>query len=186
MSTTTRKKNVSAEQLAAIPDDGNRYELVEGELRMMSPAGGRHGWIASRLNRLLSNHVEANQLGAVFAAETGFLLSTDPDTVRAPDVAFVSTEEMNQIDDLDGYVPVVPDLVVEVVSPNDSSSEVEAKSEMWLSAGAAIVLVVDPVNQTIRVYRSRSTIEVLHRGDQLDANDAVTGWKLMVSDIFPS
>jgi Uma2 family endonuclease len=176
--------NVTATQLAALADDGVRYELVKGELRMMSPAGGRHGWIASRLNRLLGNHVVANRLGAVFAAETGFLISTNPDTVRAPDVAFVSAEQMARIDDLDGYLPLAPDLAAEVVSPNDSSSEVEAKAAMWIEAGTAMVLVVDPANQSVRVYRSRSAIQVLYPGDRLDAGEVIQGWTLAVSELF--
>lgn len=91
---------ISADQLFAMPDDGNRYELVHGELRMMSPAGGEHGWIAMRLARRLDDHVEQQALGIVFAAETGFRISTDPDTVRAPNVAFVRQDQIKSIGDL--------------------------------------------------------------------------------------
>lgn len=77
---STIPRPVTADQLMAMPDDGKRYELVAGVLHMMSPAGGEHGWIASRLDRLLGNHVDARDLGTVFAAETGFLISTTPDT----------------------------------------------------------------------------------------------------------
>lgn len=89
---------------------------------MMSPAGGEHGRIAMKIGRLLGNHVAARQSGEVFAAETGFLLSQDPDTVRAPDVAFVNARAFTELQDTSGYLPLAPDLVVEVVSPNDSSS----------------------------------------------------------------
>lgn len=183
MSTATNR--TTASQLAAMKDDGQRYELVEGELRMMSPAGGLHGWIALRLGRLLGAHVDENGLGAVFAAETGFLIASNPDTVRAPDVAFVSSSQLSKLDGIDGYLPISPDLVVEVVSPNDSSTDVEAKAEMWIEAGTRMVLVVDPSNRSIRVYRDKHSIEVLHIGDELDAGDIVNSWALKVADAFP-
>lgn len=81
---------ITAEQLATMPSDGKRYELVKGVLSTMSPAGGRHGRIAGRVFKLLANHVDDHQLGCTFAAETGFLIARDPDTVRAPDAAFSS------------------------------------------------------------------------------------------------
>ena len=90
MSTTTNP--MTAQQLAALPDDGKRYELVRGELHMMSPAGHEHGRVAMRLGSQLEQHVRGHQLGTVYAAETGFLIAREPDTVRAPDVAFVSAQ----------------------------------------------------------------------------------------------
>lgn len=177
--------HITADQLLGMPDDGKRYELVEGVLQMMSPAGGRHGTVAFDLAFALGQHVKSKGLGSVFAAETGFLISTDPDTVRAPDVAFVRHQRMQELKDFDGYLPLAPDLVGEVVSPNDSTSEVEAKSQMWLAAGVKMVMVVDPANQTVRVYRTPSQIDVFHQGDAFDATDVVEGWKLKVADIFP-
>lgn len=182
MSTAASKH--TANQLAAMPDDGNRYELVQGELKMMSPAGGRHGRIAMRIGSLLEQHVRKNKLGEVFAAETGFLLDTDPDTVRAPDAAFVRFEVVEQLDSLDGYLPVAPDLAIEVVSPSDSSTDVEAKAQMWLERGSKLVLVVDPATSSIRCYRSRSEITVHFAGDTVDASHAVEGWKFEVADVF--
>ena len=174
----------TAEQLAKMPRDGNRYELVEGLVRMMSPAGGRHGQVAMRLGSLLDQHVIANRLGVVFAAETGFLLATNPDAVRAPDVAFVCRDSFEKLEDVQGYLNVAPDLVAEVVSPNDSSSQIESKAQMWLAAGTAIVLVVDPASQTIRVYRDPTTIKVLRADDVLEVDEVVKGWKLKVAAIF--
>jgi Uma2 family endonuclease len=176
---------ITADQLLGMPDDGKRYELLEGVIQMMSPAGGRHGSVAFDLAFALGQHVKSKGLGSVFAAETGFLISTDPDTVRAPDVAFVRHKRMQELENLDGYLPLAPDLVGEVVSPNDSTSEVEAKSQMWLAAGVRMVLVVDPANETIRVYCTPSQIDVFHHGDTIDATDVVEGWKLKVADVFP-
>ena len=151
---------------------------------MMSPAGGRHGKVAMRIGKLLSVHVDEKQLGVTFAAETGFLIATNPDTVRAPDVAFLSTEKWESVKDEIGYLPIAPDLVVEVVSPNDASTAIEAKAQMWLESGVQLVMVVDPEVQTVRVYRDTSRIDVLHLGDTLDAGDVITGWKLDVDKVF--
>jgi Uma2 family endonuclease len=120
----------------------------------------------------------------VFAAETGFILSTNPDTVRAPDVAFATHEQLALIQDADSYLPFVPRLVVEVVSPSDSSSHVESKIDMWIAAGVKLALVADPVNQSLRVYRPKKGIEIVRRGGVLNADDAVAGWELAVDDIF--
>ena len=180
----TKSEIRSAAQLYLMPNDGNRRELVKGILIVMSPAGSEHGRIASRILTRLSNHVEANNLGETFAAETGFLIETDPDTVRAPDAAFVSHETMRTVDDTSAYLPLAPDLVVEVLSPSDSSSDVEAKVEQWLNAGSQIVLVADPKNATLRVYRSKSEIQVLHSGEVLASGEVCKDWQLAVDDIF--
>lgn len=180
---STVPQPVSAEQLAALPP-GKRYELVKGELKMMSPAGGQHGLIAMQIGSMLNHHVRKHKLGRVFAAETGFRLATEPDTVRAPDVAFVGSGKMSTVENLVGYLPFAPDLAVEVVSPNDSFSAVESKAEMWLQSGCKMCLVVDPENQSVRVYRNTSVIEVLHSGDTLDANDVVEGWQVAVAEFF--
>lgn len=182
MSTTT--KQTTADELMRLPDDGMRYELIRGELRMMAPAGGQHGRVAMRIGSMLEQHVHTNQLGEVFAAETGFLLARNPDTVRAPDAAFVSRRSLASVQDLTQYVPVPPDLAIEVVSPRDSSSAVEEKSQFWLEHGTQVVLVVDPATETIRIYRDRSSIEVRHPGESVDLHPLVDGWCFDVADVF--
>lgn len=175
---------MTAERLFAISDNGRRYELVEGELRVMSPAGNLHGRIAMRVGSSIEQHVRAHKLGVVFAAETGFLLARDPDTVRAPDAAFVSTERFAPHADAEGYLPLAPDLAVEVVSPNDTFSQVEEKALAWLDAGSFLVLVVDPGTRTVHVYRAKDKIAVLDEHDELDATDVVPGWKPSVGELF--
>jgi Uma2 family endonuclease len=175
---------MTAKQLAGIPDDGKRYELVLGELHMMSPAGHEHGRVAMRIGSILEQHVRMHQLGTVYAAETGFLLSREPDTVRAPDAAFVSRERLTQAVEVAGYLPLAPNLVAEVVSPHDTFTQVEEKAHAWLEAGTSMVLVVDPGTRTVRVYRTKDNIAVLYEGDQLDAGDVVPGWKLPVGELF--
>ncbi len=181
---TVAQQLVTAEQLLQMPDDGYRYELVEGELRRMSPAGHQHGRIILNLSAPLHHYVRTHHLGAVYAAETGFQLASDPDTVRAPDVAFVRQERVDAAHEVTGYYPGAPDLAAEVVSPHDLYTEVEEKVITWLDSGTSMVLIVNPRKRTITVYRSRSAIKVLSENDELEGADVVPGWTMPVRDVF--
>ncbi len=172
------------DQFAALSLEAGRSELVEGELRMMLPAGGRHGRVAMNCGRLLANHVDEHKPGVVYAAETGFVLARDPDTVRAPDVAFVSADRVSQIGDESAFIPFAPDLAIEVISPNDSFSGVEEKAFSWLGAGTRLVLLVDPANETVHVYRSADNITVLGKADVISASDVVDGWQVAVAELI--
>ncbi len=151
---------------------------------MMSPAGGRHGRIAVQLAHLLKTHVDRNHLGVVFAAEAGFLIQTEPDTVLAPDVSFVSRIKFEAVENEAQYLPLAPELVAEVLSPSDRFAKVESKALAWLSAGTKLVLVVDPENETVHAYWSKKRIEIFDRTETIDCNDAVANWMLIVADIF--
>lgn len=177
---------MTAEDLLRLPDDGFRYELVRGELRKMPPAGYQHGKIAVRLTTPLDQHASAHRLGVVCAAETGFRLGSSPDTVRAPDVAFIRRERVEAVGDVKGYWPGAPDLVAEVVSPGDRYTEVQDKVLDWLSAGTRMVLVVEPATRVITVYRSLTDITVLGEADVLNGGDVVPGWRLPVREVFAS
>jgi Uma2 family endonuclease len=176
---------VTAEQLENMSQPGIRFELVKGELRRMTPAGFEHGAIALAVGSLLRQHVLSNGLGKTCAAETGFLVSRDPDTVRAPDAAFVSNERLSEISsDYKRYLPIVPDLVVEVISPNDTSKEVEEKAQFWIQAGSKMVLVIEPSTRTLRVIDDSSKITVLRDSDTFNAGDVVPGWQFEVAELF--
>ncbi|MCI0416785.1 Uma2 family endonuclease [bacterium] len=175
---------VSAEELLKMPDDGFRYDLVRGILKKMSPGGKKHGKVAIKISSPLARHVEVNNLGEVYAAETGFKLASNPDTVRAPDVAFLSRKRVKKIGDIEGFIPGAPDLAVEVVSPSDSFSEVEEKVLEWLDSGTKLVIVADSRKRTLSAYRSRTDIRVLKEGDILDCSDVVPDWQLPVKGIF--
>lgn len=175
---------MTADELLRMPDDGRRYELVRGELRTMTPAGHTHGRVAMRLSWPLAQYVEANGLGVVYAAETGFLLARDPDTVRAPDVAFVRRERVEMVGDAEGYWPGAPDLAVEVISPSDAYAEVESKVTEWFRAGARMVIVVNPDNRTTKVYRGATDVTVLTEDGEIDGADVVPGWRLPVRELF--
>ena len=178
------RQQVTADELLHMPDDGFRYELVRGELRRMAPAGNVHGRVAMSFAWRLARHVEENRLGTVYAAETGFRLATDPDTVRAPDVAFVSRERVEAVGEVEGYWPGAPDLAVEVISPNDSHVEVEEKVFDWLEAGTKMVLAVNPRRRSVTLYRSQSDITIVTGTDVLDGGDVVPGFQLTLQEIF--
>src|SRR2546426_628725 len=147
MSTTT---SVTADELLALPTGmGKRYELIAGELRTMSPAGWRHGEIIANVSELLGVFIRKTNLGRRFGAETGFLLRRDPDTVRAPDFAFIANEHLPKAKPKEAFWPGAPDLAVEVLSPGDTSGEVSEKIEEWLTAGCKAVWVIDPKLQTV-------------------------------------
>lgn len=167
-----------------MPDDGLRRELVRGELRTMSPAGFKHGRIAARVARVLDAHVEEAGHGVALGAETGFVLSRDPDTVRAPDAAFVSQDRVEKVGDTAKYWPGAPDLAVEVVSPDDSFREVQEKALEWLAAGTIAVLVLDPAERTATVYRRGGDAHVHGTDDMLDLGDAVPGFSVTVARLF--
>jgi Uma2 family endonuclease len=151
----------------------------------MVPTGGEHGWVAARFGSRLVRHVEAHDLGVAFAAETGFRLTVDPDTVRAPDAAFMRWERVPPPAERHGYWPGAPDLAVEVLSPDDRPGEVAQKVAMWLAYGARLVIVADPVARTLRLHRPGQPATTLTAADTLDADDAVPGWTIAVADLFP-
>jgi Uma2 family endonuclease len=177
----TQLRTMTADELLAMPKDGIRRELVEGELREMTPAGGDHGEIGMRLGWRLAQFVETQHLGVVYNSDTGFRLARDPDTVRCPDVGFIARERYARFR---GVVDRAPDLAVEIVSPSDTYSDVRAKVHEYLNAGTRLVLVIDPPAQTVDVYRSRTDHIELTRDDVLDCGDVVPGWKLPVREIF--
>lgn len=180
----TLTKPMTADELLAMPDDGYRYELIEGGLRRMSPAGDEHGRVGMELAIPLGSHVKQNKLGKLYLAETGFLIKTNPDTVRAPDIAFVRIERIAQGPGVKGYRVGAPDLAVEVVSPGDTVSEVEEKVAEWLEGGARMVWVVSPKLHTVTVYRSLTDIVTLTEKDKLDGADVVPGFQMNVAEIF--
>ena len=174
----------TADELLERPDDGFRFELVKGELVKTAPAGSEHGKIAMRLGWRLAQHVESQNLGNVYAAETGFQLASNPDTVRAPDVAFVRQERVAEAGEVRGFWPGAPDLAVEVISPGDIYTEVEHKVLDWLQAGTLMVVVVNPRQRIVTLYRSRADIVILTQDDTLDGKDVVPGWSLPIQELF--
>lgn len=183
---TTITQLLTADELFAMPDDGFRSELIKGELIRMSPAGDLHGEVTVRITGPLFTHVSAHNLGKVYAAETGFLITQNPDTVRAPDVAFVSRQRIEAAGQVRSFRTGAPDLAVEVLSPGDSVSYVEGKVTEWLDAGSRMVWVVSPKLRTVTVYRSVTDIIILTEKDTLEGADVVPGFQIAVADLFQS
>ncbi len=175
---------MTADELLRLPDDGMRHELVRGELRTMPPSGYEHGQQTSIVDTFLRPYVKLNNLGDVVAGDVGFRLTTDPDTVRAPDVAFVSAERVRAVGRVTGFWPGAPDLVVEVIPPNDLYTEVEDKVAEWLEHGARLVCVVNPRRRTVARHRPGEAVVILTERDLLDGEDVVPGWTLAVRELF--
>jgi len=176
---------MTADDLLALPDNGMRHELVAGELHEMPPAGGEHGFVAHeaghRLRLFLGQHPEIG--GGLFAAETGFRLSRDPDTVRAPDVAYVSEARL-PLARVPGYPEMAPDLVVEVVSPNDRAGEIQSKVDEWLQAGTQAVWVLYSATHSAMIYQSDGALQLLHADDMLTGEPALPGFSIRLSELF--
>ncbi|CAN5616833.1 Uma2 family endonuclease [soil metagenome] len=181
---TETKTGMTAEELIALPGDGMRRELVKGELREMPPAGALHGDAAMNIGALLKNHVKANGLGRVPAAGTGFIIARNPDTTRAPDTGFISKERIPTEGPPDGYWELAPDLAVEVVSPNDTATEVQEKAREWIEAGVKLVWVVYPKTRSVVVHKSLKDITTFTEEETLSVEGGVPGFECRVREIF--
>lgn len=181
---STEVQLMTADELLALPRGQFRYELINGELKKMSPAGHDHGRIAMELAGPLQLFVKKKKLGKIYAAETGFVLTTNPDTVRAPDIAFIRQERVGQVGRSKGYWIGPPDLAVEVISPSDTVGEVEGKVHMWLERGTRLVWVVSPKLCNVTVYRSLTDIKILTEKNTLDGGDVVPGFQIPIAEIF--
>lgn len=181
---TTDRRLMTAEELLQLPDDGQRHELVRGELRTMPPTTPEHGWLALDLASPLRSHVRASRLGVVMVNDVGFKLTQRPDTVRAPDIAFVSRERLPELGDARHYPVGAPDLAVEVISPNDLYTEVDEKIAEWLAHGTRLVWVVNPRRRVVAVHRPGQPTRTLGEADVLDGEDVVPGFRLPLRELF--
>ncbi|HEU4768452.1 MAG TPA: Uma2 family endonuclease [Pyrinomonadaceae bacterium] len=179
MSTTTTHL-MTAEDLLNMPDDGNRHELIKGELLTMPVPKLRHGFVTAKLLVLLYNHVTANNLG-LLVGESGFHLETGPDTVLGPDSAFIARDRVGT--DKDCFYPGAPDLAVEVLSPSDRRGKVERKTALYLELGGRSVWNVDPQKRTVEVCHANGERKLFHESDELIDN-TVPGFRVAVSEIF--
>jgi Uma2 family endonuclease len=184
MATGVQEQLLTAEEFFSMPDDGNRYELVQGRLVCMAAAGGLHGKIASRVDHRLRDFIEAHGLGEVCTAETGFRLAQNPDTVRAPDVAFVARARIPAAGVPEGFWPFAPDLAVEVVSPSDRFDEVMSKVQEYLNAGTRLVWVLHPRTQTVMVYHATGEAQLLRGQDELSGADVLPGFRCRGDELF--
>jgi Uma2 family endonuclease len=174
---------VTAEDLLQTTILNKRTELVRGQLIVREPAGARHGSVVMNLTIQLGMYVQRAGAGQLFAAETGFTLRRGPDTVRAPDIAFVRRERLP--DPIgDGFPELAPDLVVEVLSPGDRPGETLAKVADWIDAGTRLIWVVDAQRRIARVYRQDGTESLVAESDSLDGEAVLPGFTCFLGSIL--
>lgn len=179
-------KDLTGEDLLTIsannPD--TRYELIEGELIEMPPTGLEHGKFEFRIAKLIDRFVEEHRLGTVMTGEVGYHTRSDDKTVRAADVAFASYERMPQDETPSNYGNIAPELIVEIVSPNDSATKIEEKVNEWLDFGVSLVWIVYPKTKHIHVFTHDRSGTILRSDDTLTGADVLQGFKVAVSDLF--
>jgi Uma2 family endonuclease len=174
---------MTADELLLIRLPDKRTELVRGRLLVREPGGARHGAVAMRLGYRIMAHAEAHDLGRVYAAETGFKLESNPDTVRAPDVAFITRDRLPEVEP-QGYPSRVPDLAVEVLAHDDHPADTLEKVAQWLRAGVRLVWVVDSDKRTARVYRADGSESLLGPDGALDGEDVLPGFRCPLADLW--
>lgn len=171
----------TAEDLYDLPLDDVRAELVRGDVVCEPPAGFGHGVGALEIGYHLRRFLEDHPLGVACGAETGFVLSRDPDTVRAPDAAFVTRERADRFAAREKFFEGAPDLAAEVVSPGDSWRQVADKVRDYLTAGTRLVWVIDPRRRTVTVHRPGTAPRVLGEDDLLDGGEVLPGFAVPVN-----
>lgn len=183
---TTGAKLLTAEDLLRLSNtgDGRRFELLDGVLVEMPPTAPPHDFARNNIAYELTTFVRAHRSGYVFSGDTGYILRRNPDSVRAPDVSFITRERIPDGRFSAGYSEIMPDLAIEVVSPNDTAAEVERKAMEWLAAGVRLVLVVYPATRSVFAYRSPTDVRRFTEADTLDAEPVLPGFSCPVARLF--
>jgi len=179
-----RSRPVTIDDLYAMPEDEWKHELQGGVLISEPLPGHRHGRVAFRVAELIGTHVRKHRLGVVATNDSGFILSRSPDTLRGPDVSFVSRERFERAGDLVTAFPGAPDLAIEVLSPSNTPAGLHAKVADYLAAGTHEVWVVDPESETVVAYRTLLSPRTLRPGDILEAEEVVPGFRVDVAELF--
>ena len=182
--TTTKEKLLTADDLLDLHSKGVKGELIRGVLCETMSAGTRHGKVVMKLGFLLGSIVFPQRLGTLVGSNSGVLLEREPDTVREPDIAYYSAENMPLGEDVPGYTDTIPDLVVEIASPSDSLRSLKEKAMIWQNFGVPLVWVGYPDRREVEVYSSGGSVVTLTENDVLDGGDALPGFSCRVSEIF--
>ncbi len=179
-----KEKLLTADDLLRLYSEGIRGELIRGVLHETMASGEEHGEIVMNLGIILGGFVKPRRLGRLVASDVGVRLERDPDTVREPDLVFISAEKRPLGVRNTGYIEVAPDLVVEIVSPSDRPADVVQKARMWLSYDAGLVWVVYPDTRTVGVHCPDAPEVMLGEDDTLDGGSVLPGFSCIVRDIF--
>lgn len=182
MATTARRMTI--EELETHGGPEGLWELINGEIVEMAPAWEAHGRVAGTFHVYLGAYVLPRNLGVVYISETGYVVSEDPATVRAPDVSYIRSGRPPTQRNRDGFIRIPPDLAAEVISPSDRMADVLAKVGMWLDFGVPMVLLLAPIAQTVTIYRPDREPRTLGIQDTFNGEDVVPGFTLPVGAIF--
>jgi len=174
---------MTADEVAEMSVPDKSVELVRGLLVVSEPASTEHGRIQANLTFFLTAFVRAHELGVVFGQDTGFKIQSNPDTVRGPDIAFLAKERAGSIPKR-GYAALAPDLVAEIVSPDDRPGEVLAKVADWLEAGTRLVWVIDSQRAAARAYRANGSFSFIPSDGWLDGEDVVPGFRCTLAEVL--
>jgi Uma2 family endonuclease len=180
----TGEKLLTAEEFEQLPDDGKRYELIDGELREMPPTVYWHGEVEINLGTLLNVHVRTHGLGRVSGGEILCLVHRDPDRVRAADIAFIRRERVPPLEARQHIMEVIPDLVVEILSKQDTVEEVSDRIDDWLNAGVQMLWIVDPFRRTVTIYHPGHDPTLLGEHGVLEGDPIIAGFRRPVAEIF--
>ncbi len=175
-------KLVSGAELLAMGDIG-RCELIEGKIVQLDFNSGEHGSIVGNISGVLGGFVEARDLGQVLVGGVGIYTRCNPDTVRGADVLFISKERAAKLSS-SAYLDVAPDLVVEVMSPDDRWSEMTRKLREYFAIGVRLVWVADPDSRMVYAYRSPTSVSEFSASDALTGDDVLPGFSAPVASLF--
>ncbi|MEI8194503.1 MAG: Uma2 family endonuclease [Phycisphaerae bacterium] len=181
---TAAVRLLTIEDVWKMPDNGGHIELICGELHPMSPANSLHGKLAMTLGAAIHQFARGNALGVVVSAETGFIITRNPDTLLAPDAAFIRRDRIPADGLSDKFFDGPPDLAVEIMSPHDSWQEVEHKTDLYINAGTRLVWIVNPKAKSVTVYQPGGQIKLLRAPDALSGEDVLPGFTLPIAEIF--
>jgi Uma2 family endonuclease len=185
MSTITQKKLLTAEEFFLLPNppDGSQQELVRGEIITMPPPGGLHGVTCSKADRKLGNYIDSGPGGTLVCNDTGFITVRDPDSVRGPDISYWTKERLKEVPV--GYIEISPDMLLEVLSPSNTSKQIRDKIKEYFEKGVRLVWVLAPEDRTLTIYRTPDEGRVLHETATVTGEDVLPGFECRVSDLLP-
>jgi Uma2 family endonuclease len=174
---------ITGEELARMPDPGP-CELIDGRIVPMSPTSDEHGRIEVNFAVALQAFAKSRRLGLVLGGEVGIFTRRNPDRIRAADVAYVSNERYARRERASGFLDVAPDLVVEILSPNDAASEVTQKLREYFAVGVRLVWVADPAARAVLAYPSLTDVREFKESDRLPGDDVLPGFEATVASLF--
>jgi len=185
MSAFTPKRLLTAEEFFLLPNppDGSEQELVRGEIITMPPPGGLHGATCSKAVRKIGYFIDSGLGGTLVCNDTGFVTERNPDSVRGPDISYWTKERLKEVPV--GYIENAPDMLIEVLSPSNTSKQIRTKLIEYFAKGVRLVWVIAPEDRTLTIYRKADEGRLLHDTATVTGEDVLPGFSCRVSDLLP-